>query len=375
MIPRAALLVLLAAAPAVADDYRLQQGDVLELVVLAPPIREALPVDLDGNITLPLAGPIAAEGRTLAEAAAHARERLAAAAPPALTGQALAAPIWPSAVSLSLKSYRPVYVGGEVRAAGAFPFAPGLTARRAVVLAGGPGRSPDAGLRRLELEGALARLEAQRAGAAARLARLRLELEPEAALPLPDPERAILAQRREQDATATAHFAAAIRHTRAQIDELTARLATETEGMAADRADFERIEDMRQAGTATALRLSDSRRALLFSTTRQLETATEFARTTRELGSVQYEELRRTLDLRLEALTDAAATTRLLTELDAEIAAARRQLAWIGAPDPKPAITITASDGAIARLAPDEDRALRPGDLVTVSLASEQPTD
>ena len=128
---------------------------------------------------------------------------------------------------------------------------------------------------------------------------------------------------------------------------------------------------MRAAGTATALRLTDARRALLFSTTRQLQTATELARTTRELGSVEYEELRRTLDLRLEALTAAAAATQLLAELDARIADTRRQLAWLGAADAPPAVSVTTGDGTTTILAAGEDRPLLPGDLVTVSPASQ----
>ncbi|HRO10070.1 MAG TPA: polysaccharide biosynthesis/export family protein [Amaricoccus sp.] len=365
MIPRALLLLALLAAPAAAEDYRLQQGDVLELVVLAPPMREQLPVDLDGKVTLPVAGPIAAAGRTLAELTAETRDRLAAATLPTR--------IWPGGVSLALAGYRPVYVGGEVRAAGAFPFVPGLTARRAVALAGG--RMPDAALRRLELEGRLAELEAQRAAAADRLARLRQELDPETTGALPHRERAILDHRRAQDEAATTHFATAIRHTRDQIAELASQLATETEGMVADRADFEQIEDMREAGTATALRLSDARRALLFSTTRQLQTATELARTTRELGSLRYEELRRTLDLRLAALTDAADQARLLAGLDARIAATRRQLAWLGAPDAPAPISITRSDGSTLALAAGDDVPLRPGDLVTVDLPSAPAID
>ncbi|WP_297972737.1 polysaccharide biosynthesis/export family protein [uncultured Amaricoccus sp.] len=374
MIPRALLLLALLAAPAAAEDYRLQQGDVLELVVLAPPMREQLPVDLDGKVTLPVAGPIAAAGRTLAELTAEARDRLAAATlPPTAPGETLPTRIWPGGVSLALAGYRPVYVGGEVRAAGAFPFVPGLTARRAVALAGG--RMPDAALRRLELEGRLAELEAQRAAAADRLARLRQELDPETTGALPHPERAILDHRRAQDEAATTHFATAIRHTRDQIAELASQLATETEGMVADRADFEQIEDMREAGTATALRLSDARRALLFSTTRQLQTATELARTTRELGSLRYEELRRTLDLRLAALTDAADQARLLAGLDARIAATRRQLAWLGAPDAPAPISITRSDGSTLALAAGDDVPLRPGDLVTVDLPSAPAID
>jgi polysaccharide export outer membrane protein len=368
MSARIALALLLASAPAAAGDYRLQQGDVLELVVVAPPLREAARIDIDGNVTLPIIGAMPAEGRRLEEVATDARDRLAAASlPPMAPGDTLPAQIWPSAVSLSLREYRPIYVGGAVRNGGAFPFSPGLTARRAIVLAGGAGRMGDAELQRLELAGTLAQLRARRVATAARLDRLRLEFAGGEG-PLPEAERSILALRRTQDATADRHFDTAIRHTRAQIEELTAQLANETEGMAADRDDFQRIEDMRSAGTATALRLSDARRALLFSTTRQLQTATELARTTRELGSVQYEALRRSMDLRLEALTEARDATQLLADLDAQIAAAESRMAYLGADLAAATISITGSDGATFDLPPDADPPLNPGDLVTVRL-------
>ena len=177
MSPKAAALaLLLAAAPALADEYRLQRGDLLELVVVAPPLREEMRIDIDGNVTLPIVGALPAEGRSLAEVAAEARERLAAASlPPIAPGETLPARIWPATITLSLRDYRPIYVGGEVRAGGAFPFFPGLTARRAVILAGGYGRAGDSALQRLELEGALAQLRAKRAATGARLDRLRLD--------------------------------------------------------------------------------------------------------------------------------------------------------------------------------------------------------
>jgi polysaccharide export outer membrane protein len=78
MSARIALAFLLAAAPAAAGDYRLQQGDVLELVVVAPPLREAARIDIDGNVTLPIIGAMPAEGRRLEEVATDARDRLAA---------------------------------------------------------------------------------------------------------------------------------------------------------------------------------------------------------------------------------------------------------------------------------------------------------
>ncbi len=379
-IALAALCLACTSAFVHAEEYRLQPGDVLELVVVTPPIREQMHIDIDGKISLPVVGPVAAGGRTVAEVAAEARELLSGASlPPMTPGETLPLQIWPAAVTLSLREYGPVYIGGDVRAGGAFPFTPGLTARRAIVLAGGNGRLADSELRRLELEGALAQLTEKRAAAAARLDRLRLEIDPAArGTSLPATERAILDLRREQDVTAGRHFDTAIRHTEAQIADLGSQLATETEGMTADREDFERIEELREAGTATVLRLSDARRALLFSTTRQLETATELARTTRELGSVQYEELRRTLDLQLEALTDAAATEQLVAELDVQIAATRGQLTWldrVAGRDAPATVSISGSDGVTIDLAPAEDRALHPGDLVTVSLAAEAPSN
>lgn len=372
---RTLVALLLLAGAAQAGDYRLQPGDVVGLSIISPPVREELPVDLDGNVALPFAGPVPARGRTLAELTADARARLAAIDLPPAGGEVLPGRIWPGAVTLSLRQYRPVYVAGDVRSPGGLPFIPGLTARRALALAGGALRLPDASLRRLEIEGSLAELEASRATAAARLARLRQEVDPAAGTSLPADEGAILDQRRAQDAAAAAHFNTAIRHTRAQIDDLTAQLATETEGMSADRADFDHIAELREAGTATTLRLTDARRALLFSTTRQLQTATELARTTRELGSVEYEELRRTLDLGLETLTETADAAGILAELDARIAAARRQLAWLDASDAPASVTVTAAEGAPETLAPNADRPLAPGDLVTLTLGGTPATE
>ena len=320
--------------------------------------------------------PLAAEGRTLAEVAAEARERLAAASlPPMTPGETLPAPIWPAAVSLSLRSYRPVYVGGEVRSAGAFPFAPGLTARRAVVLAGGTAACPTP-----DCAASSSRhprpARAQRAAAAARLARLRQELDPGDAGPLPEAERAILAQRREpgRDApppTSPPPSATPGRRSPSSPPSSPPRprawppTATTS---STSRTCAKPAPPPRSASPTPAARSSSPPPA-------SSQTATELARTTRELGSVEYEELRRTLDLRLEALTDAAAAAapRRARRGDrrhpppARLARRRRR---------QPAdVSVTASDGTTSILAAGRGPPAPPGDLVTVSLAPEPRTN
>ena len=40
-------------------------------------------------------------------------------------------------MTVSVVEYRPVYIGGEVKAPGGYPYKPGLTMDRAIALAGG----------------------------------------------------------------------------------------------------------------------------------------------------------------------------------------------------------------------------------------------
>ena len=235
---------------------------------------------------------------------------------------------------------------------------------------------PDAGLRRLELEGTLAQLGAQRAAAAARLARLRQELDPgDAGAPARartrHPRAAPRAGRDAPPPTSPPPSATPGRRSPSSPPSSPPRPRAwppTAPTSSASRTCAKPAPPPRSASPTPAARCSSPPPA-------SCETATELARTTRELGSVEYEELRRTLDLRLEALTEAADAARLLAELDAQIAATRRQLAWLATGDAPPTISVTASDGTTTNLAADEDRPLRPGDLVTVILAPEPRTN
>jgi polysaccharide export outer membrane protein len=82
-------------------------------------------VDSSGYISIPLAGRIKASGLTPVQL-----ERAIVAR---LTNGVLTKPD----VSVQVMSYGPVYVHGEVKRAGEFPYRPGLTIMDAVALAGG----------------------------------------------------------------------------------------------------------------------------------------------------------------------------------------------------------------------------------------------
>jgi polysaccharide biosynthesis/export protein len=153
--------------------YRLEPGDrILVTVFGQPELSGDVPVDGGGTIILPFIGSIVVKDLTIAECQKVILERLAD-----------GILIKPS-VSVRISESRPLYILGDVRLPGAYPFRYGSTVQSAVALAGGfgvaePQRSTavsefllaDERLRDLNFQKQAllirrARLEAQRDGAA-----------------------------------------------------------------------------------------------------------------------------------------------------------------------------------------------------------------
>jgi polysaccharide export outer membrane protein len=132
----AALLGALAFAfPALADPqedgraYGLEPGDHIMVTVFGQPeLSGDVPVDGRGTIVLPFIGPIVVKDLTIAECQKAIVDRLA--------DGVLAHP----SVSVRLSESRPLYILGDVRVPGAYPFRYGSTVKSAVALAGGFGR-------------------------------------------------------------------------------------------------------------------------------------------------------------------------------------------------------------------------------------------
>ena len=156
--------------PVVEPGYRLAPGDRITVTVNGQPeLSGEYLIDGAGEIHLPLVNAIRV-GRTTVDAARRA-----------VSEQLVAGVLKNPIVSIRVSEFRPVYVLGDVRTPGSYPFRFGMNGMGAIALAGGVGR-PDLGsaghadilsaeekvevltLSRLALLVRLARLQAERKG-------------------------------------------------------------------------------------------------------------------------------------------------------------------------------------------------------------------
>jgi polysaccharide export outer membrane protein len=106
--------------------YVLGPGDKVRVLVFGQPdLSNSFSVSAGGQISYPLVGTIEAEGRTLAELEGVIRASL-------MEGY-----LRDPQVAVEIESYRPVFIHGSVGQAGSYSWREGLTAERAIALAGG----------------------------------------------------------------------------------------------------------------------------------------------------------------------------------------------------------------------------------------------
>ena len=118
----------LAGAPLDSEAYALAAGDRITVTIGGQPdLSGEMTIDGAGNIILPLIGPIRVEDLTVLSCQQLIHDRIA--------DGFLTQPV----VSVKISELRPLYVLGDVRAPGAYPFRYGNTAKSAVALAGGFG--------------------------------------------------------------------------------------------------------------------------------------------------------------------------------------------------------------------------------------------
>jgi polysaccharide export outer membrane protein len=116
-----------AAQPQAPSEYRLDSGDQIQVDVYNQrDLSGRFVLDTGGRISVLKAGAIELRGATLREAEARIAQQLKS---------ELRAPV----VSVNVVEHRPVFVTGEVKTPGKYPFGNALTVLRAVALAGGYG--------------------------------------------------------------------------------------------------------------------------------------------------------------------------------------------------------------------------------------------
>jgi len=142
------LLLPLMVAQAVAQDYLLRPGDVVQIEVLEDGNLNRTAIVLpDGQISLPLAGSVQASGRSLVQVQSDLTARLSSnfAAPPTVFVTLNALGVRTAAVPRTID----VYIVGEAANSGLIAVAPGTTLLQAIAQAGG--LSPFAAKKRVQL--------------------------------------------------------------------------------------------------------------------------------------------------------------------------------------------------------------------------------
>jgi len=172
-----------------------------------------------------------------------------------------------------------------------------------------------------------------------------------------------------------------IKQAEEHIGVLSESLKTEEEGIQADMQDLQRVTDLFGKGSVPIMRITDARRALLWSSTLKLQTTAQWMsqKKQREDVSRQLERFddQRRMDL-LRELQDAGVR---LSQISARLqgvgeklqytALVRSQLVRGSGGKPQIAIIRKGENGR-ERLVAEEDFELQPGDVVEVALRAEQ---
>ncbi|MCP1561118.1 UNVERIFIED_ORG: polysaccharide export outer membrane protein [Methylobacterium sp. SuP10 SLI 274] len=408
-VPRAsawAILVLIgvSAAPLrAAEEYRLQSGDVLEFSVSGiPDLRQRLPVTIDGTVSIPLVGDIPARGETLADIRAAIRETLPKTSLNMRTanGGEQQTVIGPNEITLVIADYRPVYILGDVSKPGEVRYAPGLSVRQAVSLAGGYDlqrfRMENPILESADLRSEYESLWVELAQGLATLARLRAELTGAAALdqrkientPIPasvehqiwQNEQDLFKVRGENYKKELAHLQKTERLAGERLTAIQDQYRRESEAAKFDFDEIERINDLNKRGVVPLTRAVETRRLSLTTATRALQIGVEVEKSKRDLLDAERSIVRLGDQQRADLTRELQEASVKLAQTRTKLSATGEKLLYTGVvrsqlvrgSGGKPTIVLHRKDGAQAKVSQvDENEALQPGDTLEIALKVE----
>ena len=262
-----------ARAGAIPDDYIINVGDEIELDILDdndPPQR--FTVGRDGAVQLPFIGGIELADVPVGSARNRVRQAY-------IEREIFVNP----SVELSIATFRPVSVLGDVREPGNFDFQPFMTAEQAVGLAGGPAISANNEearvLEKRDLEGVLNNLEYDLAASAAQYARVQAQLEKAEALQWSDVpqdvrpaidrelfdeqkagEDQIIALEKRDAETRRNLLADALAEAEERVALLQQREKVQTEIRDAAKAELARTKDMAERGLVPKAQIAEEER-------------------------------------------------------------------------------------------------------------------
>jgi polysaccharide biosynthesis/export protein len=375
------LFIFSTIAPTLADSgaYRLRAGDTIEVSIAGPSqVKQGFVLDLDGQISVPLVGVVKAEGLTIGEL----RDKLQQ--------------ILPRDIAVNIVDYSPVYINGDVVKPGELRFRPNMTVRQAVALAGGYEvmryHLVDPVIQSADLGADYETYWTEQAREQARLARLKAELNNEAQLapsraesPVSNQLQSEIVNNESQQLAlwhsdfdkGIASLNRAIQSSTDQLAELVEQRDKEKEGAAADAAELQRLLAFNKQGDVTSNRVVDARRAMLLSSTRELQTEEQIVQITREREGYirQIEKLKD--EGRSTILKEIEDSQLRLASVNARIAATADKMVYTSTmrsqlPLSKlggPSVTIIRGDRENrSKTEASEDSVLEPGDVIEISV-------
>jgi polysaccharide export outer membrane protein len=396
--------VLLSWSISAKAEYRIQAGDTLEIAVAGmPDWRQRVEVQLDGSISYPLLGTLVVAGLSPLEV----RTKIQGILPKKVfrqstpDGRERVVVLEADQITANVVEYRPIYVNGDVSKPGVQAYHPLMTVRQAVALCGGYEimrfRMNNPFLESADFRSEYESLWADFAKEQVHIWRIRTELgegdhlDQKVLQDIPLSSSTIsqikrleaeqLKSRQEDYQREKEFIQRGIKQAEEHIGVLSESLKTQEEGIQADMQDFRRVADLFGKGAVAITRITEARRALLWSSTLKLQTTSQWMsqKKQREEVSRQLQRLddQRRMDLLRELqdagvrLSQTSARLQGVAEKLQYTALVRSQLVRGSGGKPQIAIIRKGENGR-EHLAAEEDFELQPGDVVEVALRAEQ---
>jgi polysaccharide biosynthesis/export protein len=404
-LPTIAAFSAFAASPV--DNYHIAVGDVLSLWVEgAPELSMRLPVGMNGNVIVPLAGEARAAGLTLGEIRSAVASMLSQHMlyENSNEGRSVGVMIGRDQVVLDIAEYRPVYVTGDVAKSGAQAFRPGMTARQAISMAGGydllrsTGSNPLldafdlrsqqetlwityaqtlANVRRVQAEiddKSLPNIEAELS---------RLPIKPEVRAQIAETTGAQLKFRTEdfQRQKKALDYGAGLLRT--GVSALSDELQKESDGVREDQKDLDAMQAFYKTNTISMARLLDSRRAVILSSSRSLQTMAQLNQMMRDTGDLEEKQRELEAQRRISLTQELQEGELKLASLRSQLDAAADKLLYASAIKSQFSTSLAKSrsasiyrvlDGTTTQVLIGDDGLLMPGDVIEVTFDASRIT-
>ena len=390
---------LLCSVVPAAAEYRIDVGDVIEILVArVPELQRRVPVKSDGSISFPMLGTLLVAGLSPSEAEAKIQAALATKLfrQRMSDGRENAVAIEPDEVTVVVVQYRPIYVNGDVSKPGEQAFRSFMTVRQAIALSGGYDilrlRMENPILLSADLRGEYESLWTEFAKERARVSRLTTELGEKdtldqtllADVPVPPSQKAEIVRveaehlRTEQadyerEKTFLQH---SIKQGEEQIKVLSEQNTKEDQGVQADVEELLRINELFGKGALPSPRVTDARRAVLLSSTRKLQTAAQLMQVKKQQDDIARQLERLDDQRRIKLLQDLQDSRTKLGQVRAKLLSTGEKLLYTAARSQlvrgnelKQDLTvIRKGKSGRERIIVDQDSELQPGDVVEVAL-------